>query len=299
MRGEVILLSRNVKIQGEDVDGWGGQIMATDMFEMDGTWRKGSIIMDNVQAYNCSQKDTYQSAIRWEGAMGGHSRVSNSAIHNGLDWGVSVDTSNNVELINNVFVGYRAVGMMLDKTKNVTITGNFIGDVIGRGINFIDMTIDKEACVAYASYKEPGKGSPTSQMTFTDNIAAGCMFAGFIAPGHECGDTEQTSFRNNIAHSVLGYGAYVYANPALSSTSSKCFETSYFTSYKNVEPCVVSFVPTEEHRAHHITCIDNEKGISLNTAGGERDEVLISLEDSFIAGSSPADDCPSGGDCYC
>jgi hypothetical protein len=48
IRGEVILLTRNIKIQGEDNDGWGGQVLATDLFESDGTWRKGSIYMDNV-----------------------------------------------------------------------------------------------------------------------------------------------------------------------------------------------------------------------------------------------------------
>ena len=41
MRGEVILLNRNIKIQGEDVDGWGGQVFVSDYFETDGTWRKG------------------------------------------------------------------------------------------------------------------------------------------------------------------------------------------------------------------------------------------------------------------
>ena len=54
MRGEVLLLTRNVVIQGEDYDHWGGQVVVTDMFETDGTWRKGSLIMDSVQVYNCS-----------------------------------------------------------------------------------------------------------------------------------------------------------------------------------------------------------------------------------------------------
>ena len=31
MRGEVILLSRNIVIEGEDVDGWGGSILTTDL----------------------------------------------------------------------------------------------------------------------------------------------------------------------------------------------------------------------------------------------------------------------------
>ena len=187
MRGEVLLLSRGIKVQGEDIDGWGGQVMATDLFESDGTWRKGSIIFDHVQVYNCSQKDSYHSAIRFEGATGGYSRISNSAVHNGLDWGLLILNSNNIEIINNAFVGYRAVGMNLSKFRNSTITGNFIGDVVGRGIEFIDSTIDKEACVAFNSYYST---NPTYDVVFTDNIAAGCLYAGFVAPGHACDDNE-------------------------------------------------------------------------------------------------------------
>ena len=265
MRGEVILLSRNIKIQGEDKDGWGGQILGTDMFESDGTWRKGQIIMDQVQVFNCSQKDTYYGAIRFEGHIAGHSRISNSAIHNGLGMGVVVLNGNNVELVNNAFVGFRQVGMMLDFVRNCTITGNFIGDVFDRGIQFIDMTIDKEACVAYSSYEVNDKGSPSYDMTFTDNIAAGCPYAGFIAPGHECGDSEQVNFRNNVAHSIAGYGSYMYKNPA-DTGASKCFEISHFAAYKVKDACTVTFAQTLDHRAHHMTCIDNEIGMSLNTA---------------------------------
>ena len=74
-RCEVMLLTRNIKILGEDLDNWGGQVLVTDLFEADGTWRKGSIIMDSVQVYNCSQQDTYHSSVRFEGALGGQSRI--------------------------------------------------------------------------------------------------------------------------------------------------------------------------------------------------------------------------------
>ena len=163
--------------------------MATDMFEMDGTWRKGSLMFDHVQVYNCSQKDSYHSAIRFEGAGGGHSRISNSAVHHGLDWGLVVWSSNNVEFVDTAVMGFRAVGMNLDLIRNCTFTGNFIGDVKGRGIEFIDMTIDKEACVAYSSYEKPVGGTPSYDITFENNIAAGCIFAGYVAPGHDCDDT--------------------------------------------------------------------------------------------------------------
>lgn len=84
----------------------------------------------------------------------------------------------------------------------------------------------------------------------------------------------------------------MYANPAFSSTNSKCVELSYMTSYKVKETCLLAFPATVELRAHHINCIDNEKGVSLLTGGAERDEVNIYFYDSVIMGGTPALDCP-------
>lgn len=36
MRGEVILLTRNVKIDAEDIGSWGGQIVTSDVTEVYG-----------------------------------------------------------------------------------------------------------------------------------------------------------------------------------------------------------------------------------------------------------------------
>lgn len=90
MRGEVVLLSRNVIVEGEDFDAWGGQIMATDMFEASGAWRKGSIAFDSVEVRKCSQRNTYKAAIRFDNAMGGWSTIKNSVVHDSLAWSVSI-----------------------------------------------------------------------------------------------------------------------------------------------------------------------------------------------------------------
>lgn len=58
-----------------------------------------------------------------------------------------------------------------------------------------------------------------------------------------------------------------------------------------------NYVVNEMH-AHDITCIDSERGISLQT-GGEGDSKLIKFYDSFIFGETEAQDCPQGHDCYC
>jgi hypothetical protein len=58
MRAEVLLLTRNIQIVGENVESWGGRVITGDAMEFaDGeiVFRYGSTNMDNVEIYNCSQ----------------------------------------------------------------------------------------------------------------------------------------------------------------------------------------------------------------------------------------------------
>lgn len=157
------------------------------------------------------------------------------------------------------------------------------------------MMVDKEGCVAVCSYMT--QGSKCSDLEITDNIAAGCKFGGFLAPGHDCGDTSSVKFRNNVAHSSNGAGAYIYPDVA-GNRHDKCYEGSHFTAYKNQLQCVVTHYITEEIRMHDITCIDNERGINLQT-GGDKDDIKITFSDSYIYGETEAQDCPDTSDCYC
>lgn len=58
MRGEVLLLTRNIVIRGEDIESWGGQIVTSDTVEINTLGqmavRSGSTVMENVEVYNCS-----------------------------------------------------------------------------------------------------------------------------------------------------------------------------------------------------------------------------------------------------
>ena len=51
-------------------------------------------------------------------------------------------------------------------------------------------------------------------------------------------------------------------------------------------------------RAHDITCIDTQLGISLAT-GGEGDDKLIKFYNSKIYGETKALDCPPQHPCHC
>jgi len=46
-------MTRNVKIDAEDIESWGGQIVVTDTVEPDGKMRFGHVVFDNVEIYNC------------------------------------------------------------------------------------------------------------------------------------------------------------------------------------------------------------------------------------------------------
>ena len=154
IRTEVVLLTRNVKIMGEKKDGWAGHILIADLFEGENI-RYGTITLDNVEVDNCSQKDLSRAAIRFEGAS--HtgdlkSKISNCAVHEGDDWGLWMDNTNNVEISDSAFVGWRAVGVSIDKTENLKFNGNFVGHTRERVWTALGSTIDKAACVAFGTY---------------------------------------------------------------------------------------------------------------------------------------------------
>jgi len=134
MRGEVLLLSSNIRIMGEDIESWGCQIVTSDSVEVDPATgaivtRTGSAIMDSVEIYNCSQVDTFKAAIRFESAVQSHSSITNSAIHNGLGWGINVKGSKNIMLKDNIVFGFRPIGVGIDASHNVTFDNNIVGKV--------------------------------------------------------------------------------------------------------------------------------------------------------------------------
>ena len=123
------------------------------------------------------------------------------------------------------------------------------------------------------------------------------MYSGFVAPGYGCQETESRTFYNNVAHSVRGYGAYLYPSPVIS--SDKCVMFSHFTAYKTELSCVVTFAKTLHLKGHNFNCIDNEKGLSLSTGNQEADEIFIDVYDSFFHGEMRSEDCPKGNHCRC
>ena len=123
-------------------------------------------------------------------------------------------------------------------------------------------------------------GSPCFDLNIQNNIAAGCKFAAWVVPGNDCDDTSSTRFKNDIGHSAKGAGAAVWPDKSSSGKNQvKCDESSHFKGYKTTLPCLAAFYGTDEIRAHDITCIDSEKGVSLQT-GGDGEKKIIQFYDS-------------------
>lgn len=264
MRAEVILLTRNVRIVGEDIDSWGGQIVTSDTVEVfDGviTTRTGSTIFDNVEIFNCSQIDTLKAAVRFESAASNYSEVTNCAIHNGYSWALLVKNSKNVHIENNNMFRFRPVGLAILDSQNVTIRNNLVGGICERTtFEGDDLMVDKGGAYSICAYEN--KAHKCYDIKVQNNIAAGAPYAGFVMPGHECGDYN-THF-GNVAHSIkglhAGHGLMFKEN---NTSPSNCVEISYFTGYKCYYNGAFGYPKNVLTRMTHINAIDNIYGFGM------------------------------------
>ena len=136
MRGEVILLTRNIRVVAEESNDWGCTIVTADRVEADRSVRTGTMILNNVEVYKGGQEDTYKSAIRYEGAA----RATTSMVENTVAWGgnakpLIIKTSKNITVKNSVFLGGYQVGIYLQTVDNVHLDGVFLGDIRRRFTN--------------------------------------------------------------------------------------------------------------------------------------------------------------------
>jgi len=85
--------------------------------------------MDHVEVYNCSQRNTHHSAIRFESSELLWQRVTNSTVHGSIAWSLSAQYSKNIQVDSSVFLGARAVGVGVFESSNFTMNNAIVGDV--------------------------------------------------------------------------------------------------------------------------------------------------------------------------
>lgn len=131
--------------------------------------------------------------MRWDGAIGADSALTNSVVHQAESWLLSITKSNNVQVRASSFIGGKAIGASIDFVRNVKIDSVYVFDVNVRTFGSVNnMTEDILACFAYCSQSLPDIGSPCYETSVTNSIVAGCHYTGFTAPGNDCDATDAT-----------------------------------------------------------------------------------------------------------
>jgi hypothetical protein len=233
IRGEVLSLSRNIKVIGEEIDDWGAQILTADIMELDGTFREGRTNLNNIEIQYGGQKDTRSAAIRFESSITHSQYVKGCSVHEGPGWMMNGKLSANLNVDNNVFWGGNQVGVGWNMVMTSTFNNNFVGAVTPRtDLEAIGMaTLDVMGGALFCSLTYP---SPCPGIRITNNICASTVQQAFTGPAHDC-NKANTNFFNNVAHSISGgfsgNGFIVYPDPS-KPAHKECYEVSQNAAYK-------------------------------------------------------------------
>jgi len=292
MRGEVLLLSSNVRITGSTGPDsmtlayprpHGCHVLVADFFEPDFTLRVGSIDFDNVAIQGCSQEKTSFAGLKFHFAIRGTKNVTNSALSQGLGMGVIIDSSQNINFEGNVVHDFLLHGISAKASQSFTINQNVVSWI--RPVN--------EPFPAFMAWPSANGGmafSTCSSYSVTNNIVASTWHSGFSIEAYRCGSTQPHT--GNIAHSISGYGVIVQG-----SGSEACSEFSHFGGYKNriATAHMGGGTMSALNKLHDIVSIDSSDGIMA--FGAEDGRVEVSNSKLIGNHDMPNLDCPTSERC--
>ena len=298
MRAEVFLLDRNIKIQAstDDIGNilgevWGCRVLVADFYEPSLTLRSGSLNLDNVQVYNCSQKFTWKSAVQWEGASRASSKVTNSVISSGKGMGMRIYNSANVVLEGNVIADFVSQGIWVQNSQSITIDNNWVHHVIP----WADETPVIKVYPILPDFYLGGITATemTSKIILRRNVVSGTWHHGIHFRPMECDETVVEGstdfiFENNIAHSISGNGAIA------ENVENRCTEVKDFIGYKCTEATINLGGKSDVNRGTNLVSIDSVHGIAVHGGNNGNAE----LYDCTVYGENEDNmDCPPGSTC--
>ena len=157
---------------------------------------------------------------------------------------------------NNIFDFVR-YGLSVETSKNITIDGNWLFDVNSRHLT-AGTAGDPVGGILGCANKNQDR---CVNVKIINNIVAGVEAStvdttGYSVMGHECDNYNHLSFKDNIAHSIQGYGAIIFVN-ITELNQRTCLEASYFTAYKCVVAGIVSNQATDNIIFSNMILIDN------------------------------------------
>jgi len=298
MRGEVMLLTRDIMITASTdtnsttkahPEPWPCRVLVADFFEpSDFKYRKGTIHMDNVSIYNCSQTDTLNPALKFENAIQGTKVFKNGVIASGRAEGVHISRSQRVTMTNNVIHDFVLYGVKAEGAANLVLENNIL--------NGVRPTLQRNP--PNLKWPTPMGGwdlAAANAMTVKNNTASGIWHSGFRMPAKACDDANPTNkIEDNVAHSNSGFGVIV------SSGAGRCSEFSKFYGYKNQLATIHMGGAVGSHNvAKDNVVIDSAYGLAVFADSGGH----VHVKENIIYGSKNMknSDCPysENGKCGC
>lgn len=147
-------------------------------------------------------------------------------------------------------------GTNINTCDNITFDSNLIVFVHKRNFTANHLN-DPRAGLAICGFLS---SDVCTDITVTNNIIAGTTFYGVAARGHDCDDSSDSSFKNNVIHSISGTGAAIFPIPG-DAGHATCYEGSYLTVYKATQGGVFCYYTTEKVQFNNMLLIDNAWGV--------------------------------------
>lgn len=147
--------------------------------------------------------------------------------------GIEFMLSSNTTFFNNNVFDFVKYGINVDTSNNVTIDGNWVVAIFSRHLKLQSVGDPILGILGCANYLN----DVCSQIHILNNVMAGVEAAfgadtsAYSVMPNDCGDTKNVVFKNNVAHSIDGYGAIIFRN-GTSDSQLDCIEASWFTAYK-------------------------------------------------------------------
>ena len=217
MRGEVMLLNRDIMISGSydeasktlaHPEPWPCRVLISDFFDPhDLKPRVGTIHWDNIAIFNCSQTETFMPALKFDSAIMGEKIISNSAVSTGPGHGIHIMNSQRVTLTNNNIHDFVYYGLFAERAGNLVLEGNILS-----GVRPAFLPLKENPYLKWdfpTGAFELGYDS-VQAITVKNNTASGAWHMGFRLPSKKCGDSNpKNKISDNVAHSISGFGVIV------------------------------------------------------------------------------------------
>ncbi|KAM4704928.1 fibrocystin-L [Rhinophrynus dorsalis] len=296
LAADVALLTRNIKIIGQDYPGWyqesfGARVLVSSFF-MNGVEYKGSARIENVEFYHTGQEGfrdpddpRYSLAFLYLGeVLKNTSYVRGCAFHDGFSPAIGVFSTNGLDIDDNVIhftvgEGIRVWGESVRLRRNLVALSIWPGTYQDR---------EEETNILWHAGIEINKGT---DIVLQGNVVAGFERVGYRINGEPCPDVSNPNeeWFNNEAYGGL-YGIYMNEDGLPGCSLIRRFKVWKCWDYG------IYLQTTESVKISGMVLADNGMGIfsivyTPPATSHQTTDKTVEISNSLLVGSSPNFTC--------